>query len=87
MSASLKSALLEEVERLGFVVCRVARADAPELRRTQAGRSLSGERWIGLPARDAHVVTSLAAVPLLPDWLAVVLLLGLVVLAWWREAA
>ncbi len=64
-----------------------AMADAPELRRTQAGRSLSGERWIGLPARDAHVVTSLAAVPLLPDWLAVVLLLGLVVLAWWREAA
>lgn len=30
MSAPLKSALMEEVERLGFAVCRVARADAPE---------------------------------------------------------
>ncbi len=62
-------------------------ADAPELRRTSSGRSVSGQRWIGLLERDAHLVTSVAAAPLLPDWLAVLLLLGLVVLAWWREAA
>ena len=62
-------------------------AAAPELRRTLPGRSVSGQRWIGLPERGAHLVASVSAVPLLPDWLAVLLLLGLVVLAWWREAA
>ncbi len=60
---------------------------APELRRTEAGRAASGAHWIGLPARDAHVVTALDAIPILPDWLALALLLGLVLLAWWREAA
>ncbi len=61
--------------------------DAPELRRTLPGRSVSGQRWVGLPKRGANLVTSVMATALLPDWLAVSLLLGLVVLAWWREAA
>ncbi len=60
---------------------------APELRRTDTGRAASGTHWIGLPARDAHVVTALDTIPVLPDWLALALLLGLVLLAWWREAA
>ncbi len=59
---------------------------APALRRTEPGRMTAGEGWIGLPARGAHVVTALATIPLLPGWLALALLLGLVILAWWREA-
>ncbi len=59
----------------------------PELRRTEPGRASAGAGWIGLPARGAHVVTALATVALLPDWLALLLLAGLVILAWWREAA
>ena len=60
---------------------------APALRRTETGRATSGAGWIGLPARGAHVVVALATVRLLPDWLALALLVGLVILAWWREAA
>ncbi len=59
----------------------------PELRRTEPGRENSGAGWIALPRRHDHVVTGLAAVPLLPSWAALPLLLGLVLLAWRREAA
>jgi hypothetical protein len=62
-------------------------AEVPALRRTEPGRASSGSSWIGLPMRGAHVVTALAAVPLLPDWAALFVLGGLVVLAWWREGA
>jgi hypothetical protein len=53
----------------------------------EAGRDASGARWIGLPRRADHVVTGIAALPLLPPWLALPLILGLAVLAWRREGA
>lgn len=56
-------------------------AGAPRLVRT-AG---SGADWIGLPPRGAHLVTGVAARPLLPAWLALCLILGLALLAWRRE--
>jgi hypothetical protein len=62
-------------------------AGAPELRRTEPGREAAGGSWIGLQRRRDHVVTGIAATPLLPPWLALPLILGLVVLAWRREAA
>ena len=58
----------------------------PELRRVQAGRVASGRDWVGLPARGAHVTTSIDSVVLIPDWLALTLLLGSIVIAWWRES-
>ncbi len=64
-----------------------AAAAIPALRRVAAGQASAGRDWIGLPRRDAHVVTGVAAVPLLPGWLALLLILGLAVAAWWREAA
>jgi hypothetical protein len=64
-----------------------ARAGAPELRRVSAGRIASGRDWIGIPSRDAHVTTSITTLPLLPAWLALMLLLGAVGFAWWRESA
>ncbi len=59
---------------------------APELRRTEPGHEAAGAGWIGLQRRHDHLVTGIAALPLLPDWAALPLLLGLAVAAWRREA-
>jgi hypothetical protein len=59
----------------------------PDLRRTEPGREAAGSGWIGLPRRNDHVVTGLRAIPLLPPWAALPLLLGLVIIAWRREGS
>ena len=64
-------------------------AAVPELRRVAAGRDMAGAgpaSWIGLRRNADHTVTGISAVPLLPPWLALPLLLGLALLAWRREA-
>ena len=61
------------------------RPDVPELRRTEPDRSASGGSWIGLQRRHDHVVTGVASVPLMPAWLSLPLLLGLMLLAWRHE--
>jgi hypothetical protein len=58
---------------------------APELRHSEPGREAAGSSWIGLQRRRDHLVTGIAATPLLPPWLALPLVLGLVILAWRRE--
>ncbi len=59
--------------------------DLPELRRTEPDRSAAGSSWIGLERRHDHVVTGIASLALLPSWIALPLMLGLMVLAWRRE--
>ena len=59
----------------------------PELRRVEAGRSASGSAWIGLAARHDHIVTGIAGLALLPAWLALPMMLGLLLAAWRREGA
>ena len=59
---------------------------APELRRTEPGHEAAGAGWIGLQRRHDHLVTGIEALPLLPSWAALLLLLGLTVAAWRREA-
>jgi hypothetical protein len=59
--------------------------DVPELRRTEEGRSASGSAWVGLQRRHDHVVTGVAALDLLPWWVSLPAMLGLLVLAWRRE--
>jgi len=59
----------------------------PALRFVNERDVASGPGWIGLARRGAHLVTGVATVPLLPPWLALPILLGLVVGAWRREAA
>jgi hypothetical protein len=61
------------------------RLDMPELRRTEPDRAASGGSWIGLRKRYDHVVTGVASMPLMPAWLSLPLLLGLLLLAWRRE--
>jgi len=59
----------------------------PELRRVEPGREASGANWVGLVRRHDHIVTGVNAIPLLPPWAALPLLLGLVLLAWRREGS
>jgi len=63
----------------------LAGADMPELRRTEDDRSASGSAWIGMQRRHDHVVTGVAALELLPGWLSLPVMLGLLVLAWRQE--
>jgi hypothetical protein len=57
----------------------------PELRRVAAGRDTQGAGWIGLRRNADHTVTGITALPLLPPWLALPMVLGLAILAWRRE--
>ncbi|MBV8615869.1 MAG: hypothetical protein JOY66_19155, partial [Acetobacteraceae bacterium] len=65
----------------------VGRPDIPDLRRTEPDRAASGSGWVGLQRRHAYVVTGVSSLPLLPAWVALPLLLGLLLLAWRREGA
>jgi hypothetical protein len=60
-------------------------AGAPALRMVEPGRLDTGDGWIGLARRHAHVVTGVDAVPLVPGWAALTLILLLALLAWRRE--
>ena len=57
----------------------------PELRRMAPGRDVAGAGWIGLRRNGDHTVTGISAMPLLPAWLALMLVLGAAVVAWRRE--
>ncbi|PPQ38486.1 hypothetical protein [Rhodopila globiformis] len=63
----------------------IGNGDIPELRRTEEGRAASGSGWIGLERRHDHVVTGVAALDLLPGWVSLPVMLGLLLLAWRRE--
>ncbi len=60
---------------------------APEVRSVEPGRIASGAGWIGLRRNHDHLVTGVDAIPLLPAWLALPLLLGLALAAWRVEGA
>ncbi|HEV2563252.1 MAG TPA: hypothetical protein VGT78_14030 [Rhizomicrobium sp.] len=57
----------------------------PDIRRVESGRDMSGTNWIGLRRNDAYRVTAVEQQPLLPAWLAVIILLGVLLLAWRLE--
>ncbi|MCC7284500.1 MAG: hypothetical protein IT556_19125, partial [Acetobacteraceae bacterium] len=45
-----------------------------------------GEGWVGLPRTGGHVVTGVSDLPLMPPWLALLLVLSVLLLAWRRES-
>ena len=57
----------------------------PELRRTRPGRDSAGHGWIGFIANKSFVVSGLAQVPLLPGFLVLILVMGGMMMAWYRE--
>lgn len=81
------SRLLPLVRASGGSVHWLGASGVPELRRVEPGQSAGGESWIGLRRNHAHLITGVTMIPLLPAWAALILLLGLMVLAWQREGA
>jgi len=57
----------------------------PSIRRTSPGSIAAGDGWIGLRANGAYRVTSVEQQPLLPAWLALLLILGTLLVAWRLE--
>ena len=57
----------------------------PQIRRTTPDRNSSGHGWIGLVANGDYLVTGVRQIPALPAWLALLLALGMAVVAWRRE--
>jgi hypothetical protein len=57
----------------------------PEIRRVGLGETASGEHWIGLRSNGAYRVTALEQQRLLPQWLALLIILGALLLAWRLE--
>jgi hypothetical protein len=54
----------------------------PTIHRVAPGASMSGDDWIGLKANRAYRVTSVEQQSLLPVWLALLLIVGTLLLAW-----
>jgi len=57
----------------------------PDVRRVGADAVASGSDWIGLRNTGAYRVTSVDQQPLLPAWIALLLVLGTLLLAWRME--
>ncbi|SOD96082.1 hypothetical protein [Caenispirillum bisanense] len=63
----------------------LAEGGVPDVRRVSAEAATAGSGWLGLRANGDYVVAGVRQTPLLPLWAAILLILGGVVLAWWRE--
>jgi len=59
---------------------------APDIRRIRPGQNSSGPGWIGLLRNDSYLVTGVAQFSLMPPWIALILIVGLISWSWWREA-
>jgi len=57
----------------------------PEIRRVGAGDTASGSNWIGLRSNGAYRVIALEQEKLMPQWLALLLIVGMLLLAWRLE--
>ncbi len=73
------------VEASGGKTAVFASEGVPDLRKVRPGRDRSGRTWIGLQANEAYRVTGVAELPLLPAVLALMLALGFLITAWFRE--
>jgi uncharacterized membrane protein len=71
------------IEQSGGVVW--ASDGIPEIRRIERGRHMAGDGWMGIAANQTSRVTSVDQTPLLPGWVALLLLIGTLMLAWRQE--
>jgi hypothetical protein len=69
----------------GGTVLRLQGRGVPELRKVRPGREASGNGWIGIAANRDYLVTGIDQMPLLPGFVALALLLGTALIAWYRE--
>ena len=63
----------------------LAEHGTPSVRKVARGRATSGRDWIGLVRNERYMVTGASQLPLLPAVLALMLLLGTLGFAWYRE--
>ncbi len=82
-SASLLQPLVDETA--GGVQAVSVRGQ-PTWRRVPVGGTMAGSNWLGLRQNADYTVTGVTNMPLLPAWVALLLALGLVLLAWRRES-
>lgn len=57
----------------------------PQIRAVREGRPAAGRGWIGITPREAYQTLDVTKVPLLPEWLVLLLASALIVGAWLRE--
>jgi hypothetical protein len=74
-----------DVAKTGGSINWVGPGEIPDVRRVDPDESAQGRGWIGLRANGDYVVTGMKETPLLPGLLALLLALGLFMLAWRRE--
>ena len=58
----------------------------PALRSVREGRPAAGRGWIGLTPRGAYETRDITQTPLMPAWLALLLISGFIVAGWLRES-
>jgi hypothetical protein len=73
------------IEASGGSANWLAESGEPSVRMVSAGRAMEGRGWIGLRENERYVVTGASQMPLLPAILALLLLLGTLGFAWYRE--
>nr|WP_325248441.1 hypothetical protein [Amylibacter sp.] len=69
----------------GGGVLRLEDYAAPQLRTVREGRTAAGRGWLGVTPRNAYLATDIRQTPLLPAWVLLLLVAGLMVAAWRRE--
>ena len=57
----------------------------PDIRDVRVGRPASGRGWLGITPRNAAETRAVTRLPLLPPWLVMLAVLGLMLAAWLRE--
>lgn len=57
----------------------------PDLRDVRMGRPAAGRGWIGITPRNAFETRDITRTPLMPAWLALLLVAGLILTGWLRE--
>lgn len=63
-------------------VLRLEEVSEPRLRSVRAGRSAVGRGWLGVTPRNAYLATDIRQTPVLPAWVLLMLVAGLMVAAW-----
>ncbi|MDE1931890.1 MAG: hypothetical protein KGI43_10050 [Alphaproteobacteria bacterium] len=74
-----------DVAATGGGIFWVGPGRVPDIRSVDPGQSAAGRNWMGLRRNGDYVVTGVGETPLVPGVLALLLALGLLILAWRRE--
>ena len=77
-------ALSPMVEATGGGI-RALEDGTPRIRQVREGRPAVGRGWIGITPRGAYETLNLTQTPILPEWLVLILISGLVLAGWLRE--